>query len=78
MVRPAQTPRAEVVAKATVAPTQTASGMLVLLKATTAIWVLSPNSATVISKNVAKKILRLAFITDLSGKDQHITGERGA
>ena len=56
IVRPARMPKADVDASAVVDPSHTASGVTVLLKATTANWVLSPNSATVINKKVVKKI----------------------
>lgn len=47
-VRPAKTPRIEVMASATVEPSQTAAGRVVLLNPAAANCVLSPNSATVI------------------------------
>ena len=56
IVRPARIPKADVEASATVEPSHTAMGAAVLLKPTTASWVLSPNSATVINKKVVKKM----------------------
>ena len=47
-------PRVEVPASAIVEPNHTAIGAAVLLKATTANCVLSPNSATVMRKKVVK------------------------
>ena len=55
-VRPARTPRAEVNASARVDPNHTAKGTAALLRATTANWVLSPNSANVMSRKVLKNI----------------------
>jgi hypothetical protein len=56
IVRPANTPNPEVSVKASVAPIQTALGSAVLPIPATAICVLSPNSASVINRNVLKKI----------------------
>ena len=57
MARPARHPKIDVQANAAVDPSQTATGESVLLSATTANCVLSPNSAMTINKNVVKKIL---------------------
>jgi len=54
-VVPAITPNVEVNIRAVVAPIHTEKGSAVLLKATTANCVLSPNSAIVIKKNVVKR-----------------------
>ena len=61
-VRPAQTAMTEVVTNASVEPSQTDVGLPWLLKATTASWVLSPNSASVINTKVDNRICRWLFI----------------
>ena len=67
MVRPAQTPAAETMTSAVVAPIHTGNGAMLPANPAIAICVLSPNSATRINNRAVKKMPWPGFSVTVSG-----------